>query len=246
MDTSLYQQFYQLEKSHWWFRGRRNIITSILSSCVPDKVESALDIGCGTGFNAALLKKFAEKITGVESSDEAITFAEKVGISFPLIKGEFPLVVIKEQYDLISLLDVLEHIDDERQAAQEIERLLKPGGIAVITVPAFPFLWSEHDTLAHHKRRYTQRTLMSLFAAETQCIIEKMSYYNFFLFLPIVTFRFMRRIIGLKKGESDIFSVPHMLNEILYSVFSWEHLLIRHLNFPIGISLICVVRKPYV
>lgn len=243
MDSSLYRQFYQLEKTHWWFRGRRNIIASLLSSCMTHKAETALDIGCGTGFNAALLQHFAGKITGVESSDEAIAFAEKAGISFPVIKGEFPTVAIQDTYDLVSLLDVLEHIDDDRKAVREIERLLKPGGIAVITVPAFSFLWSEHDTLAHHKRRYTRRTLMSLLAAETHLAVEKTSYYNFFLFLPIVTFRFMRRIAGLKKGESDVFPVPHALNEILYRIFSWERMLIPHIRLPFGISLICIVRK---
>lgn len=246
MDSSLYRQFYQLEKSHWWFRGRRDIIASVLLPYVRQKVASALDIGFGTGFNAVLLQNFAEKITGLESSDEAIALARAAGASFPIIKGEFPAVVINEQYDLVSLLDVLEHIDDDRQAVREIERLLKPGGIAVITVPAFSFLWSEHDTLAHHKRRYTRRKLTSLVAAETKLVIEKTSYYNFFLFFPIVMFRFMRRIMGLKKGESDVFPVPRMLNKLLYIIFSFESRLIPWMSLPVGISLISVVRKPYV
>lgn len=245
MDSVIYRQIYELERDHWWFQGRRAIINSLLGQYMSGRVADALDIGCGTGFNADLLKVFASTVYGLDSSDRALAFAHSLNADVVLLKGKFPFYEDPRKYHLISLFDVLEHIRDDGEALKKVEDLLHPGGVAVFTVPALPLLWSEHDVLAHHKRRYTKQTLTDVISSHTNLEIERMSYFNFFLFLPILLFRKIKRRMRSSdhRDSSDIFEVPRFLNALLFKTFLMESYLLRHINFPVGVSLICVARK---
>ena len=243
MERGQYLEIYNIERNHWWFRGRRKIIESCLKSFLPNKVANALDVGCGTGFNMILLENFAEKVSGLDKSEVAIRLAKKLNPKLNLIKGSFPEFVTGQQYDIITLLDVLEHIEDDSTALKRIEELLLPGGIALITVPAFSFLWTNYDRLLHHKRRYTKKMLKKLIVSRTSLLIKKMSYFNTLMFLPILIFRALRKVFNLNKDSSDLFILPRPLNSLFEKIFSLESFILRWANFPFGVSILLVLRK---
>ncbi|OGF90510.1 hypothetical protein A3I27_02490 [Candidatus Giovannonibacteria bacterium RIFCSPLOWO2_02_FULL_43_11b] len=243
MERAQYIEIYNIEKYHWWFRGRRKVISECLKLFCPEKVEKALDIGCGTGFNATLLGNFAKNVFGLDSSDIAIDLANKLNPNFTLILGEFPRIELREKYDIIAMLDVLEHLEDDSAALKKIEEQLKPGGLALITVPAFSFLWTEHDNLLHHKRRYTKAGLRARILFDTNLIIKKLSYFNLLMFPVIFVFRFLRKIFNFNEGESDFFILPRILNNSLEKIFSLEANILRWIDLPFGVSIICVLQK---
>lgn len=243
MEKKLFKEINDIEFGHWWFRGRRKVISNMLRFLVGEKKKTALDIGFGTGLNSKLLGEFSETVSGLDLSEEAILFAKQNNPDLKVFKGEFPLYNFDRSYDIIILLDVLEHIQDDARAIRKIEELLNNGGIALLTVPALQMLWTEHDVLLHHYRRYTKKELQNLILNSSDLIIEKISYFNTFLFFPILSYRFLRKAFGLGKGASDFFMAPTMLNALLSYIFSLESYLLRFANFPIGVSLICVVRR---
>jgi SAM-dependent methyltransferase len=241
MEKQLYQEMYNIEEKHWWFVGRRKILFEITKRKI-GKVGQVLDIGCGTGVNAKWLGELGEEVYGVEMSDEVIELAKKRTPNLKVIKGEFPNIEISERFDLITLFDVLEHFEDDSDALKKIGALLNPGGYAVFSVPAFPFLWSEHDELAHHKRRYTARELREkLIQAGFSPV--RITYFNTFLFLPIFLFRLMRKLLGLRGGKTDFFMAPEPSNFLLAKLFGAERFFLRFTDFPFVVSLLAVVKK---
>ncbi|MEK9175476.1 MAG: class I SAM-dependent methyltransferase [Patescibacteria group bacterium] len=243
METKLYREMYQQEKRHWWFVGRRKIIHSFLQQCIHTPRASALDVGCGTGFNLELLREFSNDVQGLEPSSEVVSFLQQERADFPIIHGTFPEDAMSKTYDIVTLLDVLEHIDDDEAALKKIEKLLAPDGIALITVPALSFLWTEHDTLHHHKRRYTKKELIEKIGRSTHLEIEQISYMNFLLAPMIMAIRMIKKILHARPDKSDLFAVSAIPNAILIGIFSFELHILRFINFPFGISLICVLRK---
>lgn len=241
MEKQLYQEMYDIEEKHWWFHGRRKILYSVLKQAI-GKVEKILDIGCGTGFNAQWLRGLGREVYGLEMSEEAIKFARSRAPELNIIKGEFPNHKIKEKFDIITLFDVLEHFDDDGKALAAVRDLLNPGGYVILSVPAFSFLWSEHDELAHHKRRYTGRELRDKLTAAGFEVV-RLTYFNTFLFPLILVFRFLRKIFGLRAGKTDFFMAPAPLNLWLAKIFGAERFLLRYISFPFGVSLLAVVRK---
>lgn len=244
MEQSLHHTIYQLEKDHWWYAGRRRIIFDLIDRLAPPQDGRALDIGCGSGLNASILSMRMKEIIGIEISDEAITAAKKTAPNLTIIKGSWPdTTVINKTFDFITCFDVLEHIREDGAALKSIESLLSKNGIALLTMPAFQFLWSDHDTVAHHMRRYKKRDLQKLIVDHTSLEIVRMSYFNSFLFPPIVFFRALKKIFPLRAETSDIFSVPRPVNTALTFLFGTERYALRYANFPFGVSLFCVLKK---
>lgn len=243
MDKKLFKEIDDIEQSHWWFCGRRKIIVGALNAFVDSKKNTALDIGFGTGLNANLLKEFANTVYGLDPSDEAIELSKKRSPEMQVFKGNFPEYNFGKTYDIIILFDVLEHIENDSNAVTALEKLLNIGGVALITVPAFPSLWTEHDVVAHHYRRYSARRLRDLILNNSALSVKKLSYFNSFLFFPIFIFRFIRKTFNLGKGSSDFFLFPDVFNKLFYLIFSFESYLLRYINLPIGVSLLCVVKK---
>ncbi|MDP3770296.1 MAG: class I SAM-dependent methyltransferase [Candidatus Sungbacteria bacterium] len=243
MEPVLHRTIYEMEKKFWWYAGRRLIIFDLIGRFLPSQAGRALDIGCGSGLNASFLPARIKEVIGIEVSDEAIKAAAYTNPRLNIIKGTWPEMSVPGTFNLIICLDVLEHIKDDGSALRAIESLLAPNGIALLTVPAFPFLWSDHDTVAHHFRRYTQPHLRALIQNNTRLEILCLSYFNFFLFVPIVLFRLLKKIIPLRIGTSDIFSVPKPINTLLTYLFGAERFLIRAGNLPVGVSLLCILKK---
>ena len=243
MEKQVYQQIFDVEKNHWWFRGRRKIIAATLRGHISSKVGKALDIGSGTGLNSVVLREFAHTVSGLDPSDEAVRLSQLRAPDFQVRQSSFPEVEITERFSLITMFDVLEHISDHQQAIKKVEQLLEPGGIAVLTVPAFPFLWSDHDLVLHHYRRYTKKSLRELVAGQTGLSVEYMEYFNNFLFIPISFFRLLRQLFHILPTRSDDFMVSPFINKLFFAIFSAEGKLMSKIHFPFGISIICVLKK---
>ncbi|MFZ2555909.1 MAG: class I SAM-dependent methyltransferase [Minisyncoccia bacterium] len=240
MESGMYKEMAALEGSHWWFQGRRAVVLDLLARYAPKG--RLLDIGLGTGFNAKLFKDHGYVVEGVEPAAEGIAFAKTIVPDLQVIQASFPSpAVFSDTYDVVALLDVVEHFPDDMAALKDVARVLKAGGVAVITVPAFRFLWTPHDERAHHFRRYRK--------GELKRVLEKaglepivLSYYNFFLF-PLIA---LARIFGSFKkesGKSDFDKTPLFLNSILAALFGSERFLLRVLSLPFGVSIVALVRK---
>lgn len=241
MESALYKEMDTIEQTHWWFLGRRAVVFEVLRRFAPGK--KLLDVGLGTGQNAALFMKEGFEVTGLEPSGEAVALALQKAPGLKIIEDSFPSARVPEAFfDVIVLLDVIEHIEDDREALRGVYRALRPGGIALITTPAFPFLWSRHDELAHHYRRYRRAELKHTLKA-AGFATPLLSYYNFFLFPGVALLRFMYKLLGIKKNESDFGSTPGFLNKPLGALFGFERVLLRFFALPFGVSLLAVARK---
>lgn len=240
MEQVIYEDMYRLERTHWWFRARREILTRIVRENVP-RGGSILDVGCGTGFVLEELRDSYE-VHGIDDAEIAVRFCHSKGLDFVErgVLGKTPLS--RSSYDSVMFLDVIEHIDDDVGVLRAAADVLAPEGCVVVTVPALNILWSEHDVVHHHRRRYTRATLER---AIRDAGLEPVwiSYFNTILF-PMI---FAARMAGkLKKGggASDADAIPPgPVNELLYRAFGAEKRLLPHVNMPIGVSLACIARK---
>ena len=239
MNRELYLDLDKLEDRHFWFKGRREIILSVLKKYAPLERSSnfkVLELGCGTGGNLVFFEKYFPQICGSEINDLAIEIAESK-TTRPVKKGELPNgLEYDEKFDFIFLFDVLEHVEEERESLVAIKELLKKGGKAVITVPAHQFLWSQHDVDHMHYRRYTKKTLMEV-TSLAGYHVNYISYFNFFLF-PLV---FLVRKLG--GGENNTRKMNPVINFICYVIFSSEKYILNFFRFPTGVSLISVIEN---
>lgn len=249
MRHNLYFEMYEQEKTYWWHVGKRKIVISLLDRFLGDngnnQQQIMVDIGCGTGLMLETMSQYGFAV-GMDLSDEALFLCQKRKHRF-LIKADANLTLPFDDgsFDIVTVLDVLEHINNDGNAVEEFHRVLKEGGILITTVPAFPFLWTYWDKLLHHKRRYTLNTLVSLFT-HNGFLIKKVSYSNFFIFLPVIGIRFAKAL--LQRGKhgaqtSDFMDVPLLLNYILIHIYRLEAFWLRTFEFPFGLSVVCVAQK---
>jgi len=238
MERVVYQQMAELDDRHWCYRARRRIIADLIrrEAHLPPNAQ-ILEIGCGTGHNLAMLSDFGQ-VEGLELDDEARAISEKrLGrrvMSSPLPElGEVP----DRHYDLIGAFDVIEHIDDDRAALASIARKLKPGACFIMTVPAHQWMWSAHDTVNHHKRRYSRSGLKALIEASPMKL-RKLGYFNSLLFPLAVAERAASKLRG--KEDADVKLPPAPLNTALEKVFAAERYLAGRLPLPPGLSLFAV------
>lgn len=227
---------YRLERKHWWFRARREILESLIAAQVPAG-SSVLDVGCGTGF---ILERLRDRydVHGLDDAEIAVEFCHSKGLNFVErgILGEVHLS--RPSYDLVTLLDVIEHVDDDVGILRAAKDVLAPGGRVLVTVPALSMLWSNHDVVHHHRRRY-DRVMLTRALAAAGLRPTWMSYFNSLLF-PLIA---AARIVGKLKGDTanDSDSVPRgPVNELLYQTFRAEQSLLSRVSLPIGVSIVCL------
>jgi SAM-dependent methyltransferase len=232
----------ELEDEHWWFVARRKIIESLLRSLKLPEDSNILEIGCGTGGNLGMLGGFGG-VTGVELDTVAAKLARERDQAV-VLEGGLPdsLPDFATDYDLIGLFDVIEHVEDDGASLDALRGLLKPRGRIVLTVPAFPFLWSQHDEENHHFRRYRRRDLENLVAMRGMKL-EYASYFNFWLFPPVAAMRLIRKVIRYEESWKDMRKPADWLNRLLESVFASERYMIGNLRLPFGVSLIAVISE---
>lgn len=243
MNKDLYRMFFEIQKKHWWFVAKKEIVLDFINKYLPEKRNlRILDIGCGSGLMLNSLESYGQ-VSGMDMSDDAISFSKEI-FSGKVEKGFLPANIpySKNNFDLVIALDVIEHINEDIEALKNIRTHMVEGGKAIITVPACMMLWSKHDVVNEHKRRYDLKELKSKLV-ESGFIIEKLSYFNTFLFLPVLIIRTLNNV--LKREENSDLDMPSRpVNFILYTIFSLEKYVLRICNLPsFGVSLIAVVRK---
>lgn len=239
MERVVYDRMAELDGLHWWYRARRDILSTLIEREIrlPDQAR-ILEIGCGTGHNLMMLSNFG-RVDGIEIDGAARAIASSrlghaVGDArLPDLPG-----VPKRHYDMVAILDVLEHVEDDRAALRSIAERLKPGGRILITVPAFPWMWSAHDVVNHHHRRYTKRTLRKA-VAEAGLKVEFLSWFNSLLFPLAAAARVAGRLTG--KEDSDDALPPKPVNALFEAIFGLERHAIGRAPFPPGVSLVAIV-----
>jgi len=239
LDSELYDRFFDTEDRHWWFVGRRRLVTDLLRrSGARGRI---LDLGCCTGGVLQPLGDFGSAI-GLDPAPEAAVYCRRRGLAMAVGSGlELPFA--DASFDAILALDVIEHVADDVALLREARRVLRPGGALVVTVPALPWLWSAHDDVNRHFRRYTRATLhRSLRSGGFRPV--KVSYYNALL-LPLAMARKVIHRIG-GSDEHHLEDLPAPLNATLRAILSMEGAAIRRRDLPIGASLIAAARPALV
>jgi len=231
----------KIEAFHWWFSGRRRLLRLFLASFNLPKNFLAIEVGCGTGANLRILRSMGLIGIGLDKSVYPLSLI-KDKESYSLLAGDLNQLPFKpESVGVIIAMDILEHLGNDTQGIKESYQVLRKGGLLFLTVPAFKSLWGIQDNLSGHKRRYTKTEVVSKLI-EAGYKILKVSYFNFFLFFPILLGRRMISLVGLKiKSENEINSP--LLNFFLKIIFSIEPYLLKYLNLPFGVSIFCVAKK---
>ncbi|MEK6279739.1 MAG: class I SAM-dependent methyltransferase [Acidobacteriota bacterium] len=250
MQHHTYAILRRVEEDHWWFVGRRKILRSFVEpiSRLMNPVSSngkkprldILDVGCGTGANLEMLSEFGD-ISGVDVSAEAVSYCHARGLGNVRQAVAEALPFADGSFELVTALDVIEHLDDDVAGLREMWRLLRPDGRILLFVPAFMFLWGVQDDVSHHRRRYTLAELKkAVLGAGFE--IERASYMNISFFVPTLLGRLLMRVAGIRP-DSEANVTPGFLNGVLGKILGAESILLRYLNLPFGVSAVCVARR---
>jgi SAM-dependent methyltransferase len=242
MEAQVFKRMAELDSSHWWFVARRKILEDVIRRIVrPPENARILEIGCGTGHNLAMLSKFGT-VDASELDDSARALAtERFGRKIEAAALPDLSVFPEAQFDLVALLDVLEHVADDRSALAAIRTRLKPGGKLLVTVPANPWMWSAHDVAHHHHRRY-RRAEFERAAREAGYEIELLSPFNSLLFPLVAAARIAGKLTGRESADDAM--PPPPLNSVLRAIFGIESALVGRVPLPVGVSLVAVLRRP--
>jgi SAM-dependent methyltransferase len=238
MDRSVYDSMAEIDERHWWYVARRKVLAELIRRNVrPPRNSKLLEIGCGTGHNLKMLAEFGT-VDGLEIDEAARSFAEK-RVGHEILSAPLPeLAGIPERnYDVIGAFDVIEHIPDDEGAISSIARLLKPTGKLVMTVPAHQWMWSAHDVVNHHHRRYSKKTLKGLIDG-SPLKLESMGYFNSLLFPVAVAERLLSKVRG--KDDANLAPPAEPINQALERIFAAERLVIGRVPLPPGLSLFAV------
>lgn len=245
MDYEYTKHMAALQESHWWYEGRRNVLGGVLKSLKLPQDTTILEAGCGPGANLKLLSKYGQ-VSAFEPEDFSIEHASSVS-GVHVQKGGLPdQIPFEGAFDVVCAFDVLEHLEDDLGGLKALFEKTENGGFGIFTVPAFDFLWSEHDVMNHHFRRYNKKTFERLLK-ESGYEVRMISYCNFWLFPLAAAVRTFQNMTGKHDTGHDV-KMPKsaLVNKILCAVFSSEQYLLRCASLPFGLSLIAVCQKPKV
>jgi SAM-dependent methyltransferase len=238
MERVIYDRMAELDELHWWYRARREVLAALIERTIKlPKKARILEVGCGTGHNIQMLERFGN-VDGIEIDPEARAFAEK-RLGRKIATAPLPEMpgIKRGHYDLVAALDVVEHIDDDHAAIAGLASCIKPGGKLLVTVPAHQWMWSAHDELNHHKRRYSKRGLRQLIEA-SPLQLDAIGYFNSFLFPLAVGARLVAKATGRGGGDDSL--PPKPVNYAFERAFAAERRLIGRVPLPPGLSLFAV------
>jgi SAM-dependent methyltransferase len=242
VDAAIYERMASTDRDHWWFVARRRILSRLIAREVrPPGGARILEVGCGTGHNLAMLEAFGH-VEASELEPAARALAQQ-RLGRPVQSAALPDLSMypEDAFDLVALLDVLEHVADDSAALAAIRGRLKPGGKLLVTVPANRWMWSAHDAEHHHHRRYAKGGLKQVLT-DAGFEIGLLSYFNSLLFPPIAAARLVGKVTGRESADDGIPARP--VNLLLQSVFGLEAGLIGRVPMPFGVSLVAVVQRP--
>jgi SAM-dependent methyltransferase len=243
MNPEAYLEMAHTESTHWWFKGRREIIISVIQGVGLSTSANILEVGCGTGGNLEMLSRFGE-VSALEMDAEARKIAQEKTNGHYIIKaGCCPEDVPFQEgsFDLICLFDVLEHIGEDAETLMVLKKLLKKDGVIILTVPAYQWLYGPHDVFLHHKRRYSAKQLKNVVRL-AQLQIKKISYFNTLLFPLAVIARFKDKLLGGQQATGTEIP-PTPINSLFMHLFRSEKYILKQGNLPFGVSLLCVLTR---
>jgi ubiquinone/menaquinone biosynthesis C-methylase UbiE len=245
MQETFYAEYSEIEDTHWWFRGRREIFTRLLAPLATKPLRT-LDIGFGTGAMLKFLEPYGPVI-GMDMAVDAIRFA-RTRVACPMLLGSITHVPLASSaFDLVTAFDIIEHVEDDRAAFTELARVCRPGGHVLVTVTAFQFLWGNQDIVSQHRRRYTLAQLGELMRS-AGLVPHRLSYFNAILFPVVAAVRVARRLRGEVPDEevkSDFtMTKPGLVNDTLARVFAAEGRWLARSRLPVGVSLVCLAERP--
>lgn len=249
MNKAYYKEYFTLERNHWWFRIREGIIKLVLTKHTKGRKDlKILNVGTATGRTSEMLHFFGN-VTSLEYDQDCCDFVNET-LSLNVIQGSITELPFQdEMFDVVCAFDVIEHVENDSLAVKEMNRVCKNDGFLYVTIPAFQSLWSHHDVVNQHFRRYKLKQIKDLFIKNTKGEPVYKSYFNFFLFPPIFFFRFIQKILPqrlIRKGAGSDFMVAEskFTDKLLGKIFAFEKPFIRNsFSFPFGVSIIFLWKK---
>jgi ubiquinone/menaquinone biosynthesis C-methylase UbiE len=245
MDARYEAKYHTLEEQHWWFRGRRHMVYSLIEQLSLPANAAILEVGCSAGPLLLQLQQAGfTNLTGIDVSETAIALGQKRGLQSISVMDGGQLNFPDAAFDLVIASDVLEHIADDGRAMQEWARVLKPGGKLIVFVPAFQHLWSSHDLVNHHFRRYTKTQLKAI-VIQTGLQVKRLSYWNFSLYFPTWLVRKLQNKISAQTtpAHDNLLRMPTVVNTILTDLIKLENAGLKKVNYPVGVSVFVVAGK---
>ena len=242
MDRDYELQTHRAEDRHWWYRGRRSVLERVIDDLRLPARARILDAGCGSGRN---MVEFARHgiVTGIELSETSVCLARKREVGDVVEGSVLDMPFDADAFDVAASLDVIEHLEDDLQALRELRRVVAPGGALLVTVPAYQWLWSGHDEINHHHRRYTRRSLQRI-GEQAGWQQVRTTYFNSLLLPAAILLRVLDRFSRRTTESSlDLWIPPEPLNWLLQRPLALEAALIgRGGRIPAGLSLLAVFR----
>lgn len=232
-----------VQQTHWWFAGRRQLLRQLLHGLGPQPSWRILEVGCGTGANLpVLIDAGVQQVVGCDYALLALKHCAAHARRAALLQTEARALPFESStFDVVVAADVLEHLDDDTAALGEFERVLKPGGYLLVTVPAFPFMWGPQDVVAQHKRRYLRGDLVGLIA-RSGLQVRRCFHFNYLLMLPIWLARKVLLASRARvRSENEINTA--WLNNLLTRIFAADVMTAVHLRPRWGVSLCLVASK---
>jgi SAM-dependent methyltransferase len=243
LDPHTYEILYRTEEDHWWHAARRRIVMDWIEQRYPGRSDlSILDAGCGTGLMLQEMEHLGHT-EGVDIANEALAFCRQRGLENIRKADVLQLPFAADSFDIVTGLDIVEHLDDDTAALREWSRVLKPGGRVFLFVPAHDWLWSLQDDVSHHRRRYTSKTLRQT-VRSAGLTVERQSYVSAFL-LPVIYLgrQWLKVVRRFRELNTENNLHPAWSNGILRGIFEAEIPVLRRMDLPVGASIMCVARK---
>lgn len=239
-----HERYYKLGRDYWWFYGKYRLVLGLLKPWLPAYPCRIFDAGCGPGHFMELLKQYGT-IIGTDYSLERVQFCRTEHLAETAQADLRAVPFRSESFDLITTIDTIEHIKEDQQALKELHRVLKPGGLLAVTVPAFMLLWGSHDENQGHFKRYRVEEMTTMMEAAGFEIL-KATYAEFLWFFPLLLIRKLKALkdrIKPSQPSDDFFFPPAWLNRLLTLIITAELPLLRTCNLPLGVTMICVGRR---
>lgn len=250
MDSNAYEQFRELEDSHWWFRGRRRVYLGLIEAHLAgSRPARVLDLGCGMGGFLPGLSELGARVYPADISVPGLVFCRERGYGGGVVVDGYALPYADESFDLVCLFDTIEHIEDDRAVMREVARILKPGGSVFVSVPAYQFLFSNNDRIAQHHRRYTRGRLAEVFRA-ADLRVRRNTHANVLLFpliLPaVLVIKALEALIPRKadpKHTNLSWPIPGFVHDLLAGLFAAELPVSRRVDVPVGHSIAAIATR---